>query len=140
MKLYRSIKNYPSLKDFVALDAECAKLQSECDVIAELTRKCVAENAHTALDQEEFKQRYNSLQEQYESIKNRLAEIAELKHERTIKRENILQFLKTLEQNNVVLTEFNDELWCAVIDTITVHSEHDISFKFKDGMELHWKI
>ena len=115
MKLYRSIKNYPSLKDFVALDAECAKLQSECDVIAELTRKCVAENAHTALDQDEFKQRYNSLQEQYEAVKNKLAEITETKQERTTKRENILLFLKTLEQNNVVLTEFNEELWCAVI-------------------------
>ena len=129
-----------TLMDNTALDAECTKLQSECDVIAELTRKCVAENAHTALDQEEYNRRYGSLMERYNAIKCRLDQIADEKRERTTRRENINRFLRTLEQNNFLITEFNDELWCAVIDNVIVHSEHDITFKFKDGMELSWKI
>jgi hypothetical protein len=38
------------------------------------------------------------------------------------------------------LTEFEGEFWNATIEEINVHSKHEITFDFKDGMELEWKI
>ncbi len=45
------------------LDKERAKLQSECDVVVELLRKCVEENAHSALAHKKYQQHYTSLVE-----------------------------------------------------------------------------
>lgn len=138
------IRGYESiihaLTDNAALEAESVKLQSECDVVLELMRKCVDENAHTTIDQEDYQHRYDALLERYEAAKSRLSQIADQRQERTVKRENIVRFLKTLEQSDVLLTEFDEELWYATMDTVTVHSEHDIAFSFKDGTVLPWTI
>ena len=64
-----------ALTDTSELDKENAKLQSECEVIAELLHKCVEENAYSALDQQEYQQRYTSLVERYEAAKNGLRKI-----------------------------------------------------------------
>ena len=53
-------------------DKKSAKLQSEWEVVAGLLHKCVEENAHSALDQIEYQQRYSSLVERYENAKNEL--------------------------------------------------------------------
>lgn len=39
-----------------------------------------------------------------------------------------------------ILTEFDEELWIATVEAVVVHSEHEITFIFKDGLELDWKI
>ncbi len=39
-----------------------------------------------------------------------------------------------------ILTEFDEGLWITTFDTVTVHSEHKITFKLKDGLELNWRI
>lgn len=31
-------------------------------------------------------------------------------------------------------------LWNAIIEKVTIRSEHEITFAFKDGMELEWNI
>ncbi len=46
------------LTDTSELDKESARLNSECEVVVELLRNCVEENAHTSLDQQEYQQRY----------------------------------------------------------------------------------
>lgn len=39
-----------------------------------------------------------------------------------------------------MLTEFEEEFWNATIEEVKVYSEHEITFVFKDGMELAWNI
>lgn len=48
---------------------------------------------------------------------------------------NRTYILKSLQQ-----TEFDKEIWYAAVGTISVQSDHDITFTFKDGTELSWKI
>ncbi len=45
-----------------------------------------------------------------------------------------------LEESDKLLSEFDEGLWLATVDATTVHSEHKVTFKFKDGLELGWKI
>jgi site-specific DNA recombinase len=40
-------------------------------------QKCVEENAHSALDQAEYQERYKSLKERYENIRNGIEGINE---------------------------------------------------------------
>ena len=56
------------------------------------------------------------------------------------KRESIGVFIREIEQRDKLMDEFDEGLWIATVDTVTVYSEHDITFTFKDGLELDWKI
>lgn len=124
------------LIDTNELDKESVRLQSECEVVAELLRKCVEENAHSAIDQ----QHYTALVKRYETVKNGLAKINEKRLERNVKRESIGAFIGMLKQSDRLLTDFDEELWKATLDKVTVHSEKQITFTFKDGLELDWNI
>ena len=128
------------LMDTAVLDAECAKQRNEIDVAFELMHKCVEENAQTALDQEDFQRRYEALVVRYEEAKQKFACINDQKLERSARRENIALFLQRLQQSGSCLTEFDESLWNALVETVTVCSEQDITFRFRNGIELHWKI
>jgi hypothetical protein len=67
-------------------------------VVAEKLKKCVEENAYTALNQHEYEERYKTLAEMYESIKNGLKGIDEKRLERSAKQENIMTFIKKLSK------------------------------------------
>jgi len=45
-----------------------------------------------------------------------------------------------LKKSDKLLTEFDEGLWIATVDAVTVHSSHEITFIFKDGLELNSKI
>jgi len=40
----------------------------------------------------------------------------------------------------IQMNEFDAGLKVATIDAATVHSEHEITLNFKDGLEWDWKI
>lgn len=129
-----------ALTDTSKLDKESAKLQNEMEIVTEMLRKCVEENANNALNQAEYEERYNDLAERYENIKTGLEGINEKRLERSAKRENILEFIKELEQREVVITEFDEELWNGTLEKVKVHSAVMVTFIFRDGMELEWNI
>lgn len=49
-------------------------------------------------------------------------------------------FIGKLKQSDRLLTDFDEELWKATMDKEMVHSEKQITFTFKDGLELDWNI
>lgn len=126
--------------DTSKLDKESEKLQNELEIVTEMLRKCVEENAHTALNQAEYEERYKTLTEKYESIKKGLEGIDEKRLERSAKQENITAFIKELEQREDLISEFDEELWLGTVEKVIVNTEGKITFVFKDGMELEWNI
>ena len=124
------------LTDNSTLDAEAATLKEECEVVMELTRKCVQENASTALDQEEYRQRYDGLLARFETVRARLAVIDEARIERTAKRTNITRFLESLVKYGDIVTEFDEELWYITADSVTVYDDGRLAVKFRDGSEV----
>lgn len=131
---YREIIN--ALTDTVGLDREYEKFQSESEVVVEMLRKCVDENANSALDQQEYTQRYNALVQRYESAKHGLENINNKRLERSAKSESIEMFMQRLEQNDKLLVGFDEDIWNAVIEKVVVKSEHEMTFIFKDGLEV----
>lgn len=124
------------LTDNTALDAESAELQSECDVVMELTQKCVQENAQTALNQEEYQRRYIALTERYAAARARMTEIDALRLERIAKRTNIIRFLKMLVKQGDLIAEFDEELWYITVESVTVYADQSLLFTFRDGSEI----
>ena len=65
------------LCDSAELGKASAELKEELEVVVGLVERCVAENAHIALDQDEYTQRYNGLVSRYEAVKAQFDEVTQ---------------------------------------------------------------
>ncbi|MDR1953214.1 MAG: recombinase family protein, partial [Clostridiales Family XIII bacterium] len=126
-----------TLTDTAALDSEAAKLNEEIVEVYELLRRAMEENARIALDQDEYARRSRKLEARYAEAKKRLAAIADEKQQRTARREKLNRFLADIRRQDGLVAEFDESLWRATVESVTVHSEKDVAFTFRDGTEIH---
>ena len=82
----------------------------------------VKENAHVALDQDEYQKRYDALVARFDRAKARHTEVTDLIAERMARKHQIEAYLKNLRSREP-LTEFRETDWLAMVDYITVHSK-----------------
>ena len=125
-----------TLSNCSEIDTEISELREEIEVVAELTRKCIAENSNTALNQEEYNARYESLVERYNRAADRLEALEKTKTEREVKADSIGAFMFSLSERDEPLTEFDDRLWLTAIDTVTAHEDGRLVCNFKNGAEI----
>lgn len=125
-----------TLCDNSRLEDEERTLRDDMEVLVGMVQDCVAENAHVALDQEEYQKRYDGLVERYNKAKARLDEVSAAISNNKARSETIRHFIRTLEKQDGVITEFDNALWGSLVDYITVFGKDDIRFTFKDGTEI----
>lgn len=124
------------LCDCANIDAEINELHREIEVVAELSRKAIYENAHTPINQAEWYERNNSYLERHRKASERVTELEGLKRERQSKSLLLESFIKNLNSQKEVLEEFDDRLWMAAIDTVIIQPEGQLRFRFKDCTEV----
>lgn len=118
------------------LEAQHSEIAAEEEVASSLIEQCIQENARRAINQEEYKKRYETLCARHENIQTRLDEIeAEIQRRKT-KRATIQQFIDTLMKQPDLITAFDPILWGTMVERVTVHSKDDIRFTFKNGSEI----
>ena len=116
--------------------AQSQKLLTELDVLVERIQKLVHDNARIAMDQIEYQRQYDELERRYNKAKDEYdkatAEIAELQ-----KREDYFkQFIATLEAADEIIEEFDEGMWCSMVESMTVHQKGHIVFSLIGGMEV----
>lgn len=124
-----------TLTDCTGIDAEIENLLEEIDVVTELTKRCIAENSQTVQNQIEYAARYNGFVERYEKAKEQLEQLRITKAEREAQAEAIGAFMFEVQELDA-LSEFDEKLWRSVIDTVTVHADGRLTFKFQGGTEI----
>ena len=110
-------------------------LLEEIDVVTELKKRCIAENSQTAQNQEEYAALYNGFVERYEKAKARLEQLRTTKAAREAQAEAIGAFMFEMQELDTI-TEFDEKLWLTIIDTVTVHADVRMTFKFQCGKTL----
>jgi DNA invertase Pin-like site-specific DNA recombinase len=130
MEVIQTLANNESLK------AEADNLQAECEVVVEMMRQLVHENAHAAQDQNEYQRRYGVMVERYDKTKGRLDEVNRAIEHRNAKRVELERFVNAFKTRDSLLTEFDEDLWNAVIERVVVRSANEVIFVFRDGNEL----
>ena len=125
----------------------------EVAVLVEITQNCIAENARIAQDQGEYQissepqdfpaceslmhsKRYNGLVERYEKAKARFDEVTETIAERSAKGERLAGFIRTLETQKEPVAEFDERLWGAMVDYVTVGVDGGMTVVFRDGTRI----
>ena len=106
------------------------------EIVVELTQNCVAENARTAQNQEEYQKRYDGLVERYEKVKSKYDAIAEAIEEKQAHYEKLGIFIQTLEEHGEPIIEFDAGMWGSMVEFITVDRDKNMTVTFKDGSEI----
>ena len=124
-----------TLTDCTGIDAEIESLIEEIEVVAELTKRCIAENSQTAQNRNECAARYNGFVERYEKAKAQLEQLRTTKAEREAQAEDVGAFMFEVQELDA-LAEFDEKLWLTIIDMVTVHADGRMAFKFRGGTEI----
>lgn len=125
-----------SLTDFNALDAEITRQLEETEVVAEMVKAAVKENASTAQSQDGYLKKYNSLNKRYEDA---VSKLEKLKAERTLRQQQdkaMSLFIRTLKKNPLVLDKWDDTIWTVMVEKGIVHRDGHITFVFYNGTEI----
>lgn len=124
------------LTDTTSVDAELTAVLREMEVTAGLVRSCVAENATQAMNQADFRIRYNGYVERYEKLRERHTQLQADLEEREMKSIWVGGFLFSLREQEELPIEFDEKLWNAMVDHVTVHTDERLVFHFKNGIEI----
>ena len=125
-----------SLADTAAFDRQTALLTAECAESSALVDECIAINAATALNQAEYRKRYDALVTQYDAAKLRLDAVKQEKLEQITRREKIRRFLKILRKTETASEKFDEPLWRKTVETITIEALDKVTVRFLSGTEI----
>ncbi len=128
------------VSDCTALDAEIEKLTEEIDIVAEMVKACVKENASSAQSQEEYSKKYSSLVERYEKNAFRLDELAAEKARKQDRDRELRLFIAALKQQPLVLEVWDERLWIGLLEKATVFHDGRMVFEFKNGTEIEVEL
>lgn len=134
------LENFEIIKamvfDTTDLEKEQAALHNEIEVVAGMIHQAIGENAHFALDQKEYQERYNGLVDRYDLAKARHTAVTEEITDKQTRLGTMNDFLNTLRRQEDLITEFDVELWYSLVDYGMVYDKDDIRFTFKNDKEI----
>ncbi len=125
-----------ALTDCSAIDAEMGALRQEIEVVMELTRKCIEENSRQAQNQTEYTRRYDGYVQRYEAAKAKLENLERQRLERQAQADAMGGFMFAVYESEESITEFSPKAWSAMVNTVTVHHDGRLVFRFNNGMEI----
>jgi DNA invertase Pin-like site-specific DNA recombinase len=124
------------LCDTKAIDTELTELALEVETTAGLSLKAIEQRAREPIDQSEWIKHGEVYLKRHAEATRRIAELEALKKERTDKVKVLKLYIRNLQKQTQPLTDFDEDIWCAVIDCVVVNVDGSYTFKFKDGAEL----
>lgn len=124
------------LCDCSAIETELAELHREIEVVPELTRKSIYENARLAVNQDEFNERHQGYMERHRIATERVAELEDQRRSRQNKLLILDRFIREIKTRPFAVDEFDEKLWMAAVDKVTVLPDGRLMFAFKDGTDI----
>ena len=125
-----------AISDTAAIEAELAELLREIEVVTELSRKAIYENARTAQSQSDFNERNDGYLERHRKATERIDDLETAKRERLAKGKTLDRFISDIEKRPLALTEFDETLWLTTVDKVTVATDGAMTFTFRNGSEI----
>ena len=122
--------------DTSALERQREQLKREAEREESELKKFVDQNAHKAQDQAEYDRQYRARFAAYEQKLASLNEVSAEIDGRLVKSESIRRLIDGLLTVEGEQTIFDGQLWCAIVDYVTVYSKDRVVFTFIGGTEV----
>ena len=79
---------------------------------------------------------YNSLTERFDTAKGELEKIGQSILEKQAQREMMKKFITEVKAMPDIISIFDEDSWCALVDYVTINSTTDVVFTMKNGLEI----
>ncbi|MEG2623903.1 MAG: recombinase family protein [Clostridia bacterium] len=122
------------LCDTSTLKAERDKSQNSCNELLRAMQDMVRENARTAQNQVVYDEKYGALTERYRKATDNLNEINGQLLECKARTDRLNAYMDVLQERTLV-TAFDEGLWNATVETLTVKNDGTFIFHWRDGSE-----
>ncbi len=118
------------------LTAQQKELQTEIVLITGMLEQLIAENARRVQDQTEYNEKRQELIDRYDRTKKKLDKVNAELVELMARKGAVERFISELRKQDAPVTEFSDNLWLNTVQSVTVQSNGEMAFTFKDGTEV----
>ena len=122
--------------DTVKLESESNRLLDEVNDAYDLVQSDIAANARMARDQAEYRKSHDELVSKYEEACDRYQKAKEKLMQMEAKKRELDNFIKSVADLPEVVTDFDNSLWGAIVDHVTVYRHGEICFTLRDGSEV----
>jgi hypothetical protein len=124
------------LTDTTEIELERDSQMRELEIISELIRKLVQENAAAAHDQSEYLNTYNGYVYRYNQATQKLKELEKHALVKKGKADAFADFISALRQTEKQLIDFDDTTWILTIDQVRIASDGSACFVFQNGSKI----
>ena len=124
------------LLDFTQIEEEQRKISEELNIIAEMIRRQIAENAAREQSQTAYTEQYDSMAARYEDLQAQHVALQQQKERRQIQADAISGCLFALQELDLLQVQFSEALWNATVERVTVYADERLVFRFKNGAEI----
>ena len=122
------------VSDVSALEQQRDDAKGKAENVLAVMRDAVRENARTAQDQEKYDNHYAELTNAYQQAAARLKELESQRLERKARTDRLNAYMDAIEAAKPI-TNFDEGLWNATLETLTVKNDGTLLFHWKDGSE-----
>ena len=120
-----------------AIDIERSALADEMEIVEALTKKLIAENAATAIPQDEYNRKYDALAERFHAAEEKAEALRQQKVTRRFQADVMECFMTELMTLDASLpVQYSERLWLNLIERVTVYEDGSLVFHFKNGTEI----
>jgi site-specific DNA recombinase len=109
---------------------------TEVEVLANMAKVLVEENATTAIDQADYRTRYEALEKKYQAEQANLDNLLSERNRKVAQKSAIEVFIKSYTKLPELMTEWSDQVWMSMIDKVLVYGDGKMKFIFKSGLEI----
>jgi len=125
-----------SLTDTDFIDEDIRSLEHDLEITSEIIRVCINSNASNTITEAEYRTKHSELCSQFEVTENRLNALKKRREQMQTDAIAIGGLLFELTELDALPITFNENLWNAAIDHVTVCADERVIFNFKDGKDI----
>ena len=115
------------------LEEHLAALEEEIILLYNTLKSFIEDNAQTPCDQDDYRRKYDKYAARFEAVKQERLQVSEELTKLRAQRLRVEHFIRTIEQQDVLVTQFDAELWYSTVDWMEVTRDQDIDVVFKGG-------
>jgi stress response protein YsnF len=94
------------------------------------------QNASASVSEEEYRRSYNDLTDRFRAVEEKHKQLTARRNRMEAESVSIGGMLTELEELEAPPIEFDEKLWHAVVDRVTVYNDDRLVYSLKDGSEI----
>jgi len=119
-----------------SLDQKRLAAEIDCEKAHQALAEFVEKNKRHVADQVEYQKRFDELEATLDYTKGEFEKAEKELQDRTIRKHMIEHFMTGLTSKELILTDFDEELWNVTVDHVLVRPSGEIIFTLKTGQRI----